>query len=179
MTGMLVSVTGFGSVWRRRLGKDPDDPRRFMRAAYYNTTGVLIDGKIRTRPKIIGHARFNGIGGFNPNYLSRLINRVFECAEPCIWQGQNKVLFKRMLDAPQTPDCFLEIVTQDHVGRFDVGAEAWKSDDALLLSFSEWRDQQEAMLLMPAHAWLRSVLGTFCVEPSATTPWIAELRLRC
>ena len=179
MTGMLVSVTGFGSVWRRRLGKDPDDPRRLMRAAYFNTTGVLIDGKIRTRPKIIGHARFNGIGGFNPNYLSRLINRVFECAEPCIWQGQNKVLFKRMLDAPQTPDYFLEIFTQDHVGRFDVGAEAWKSDDALLLSFSEWRDQQEAMLLMPAHAWLRSVLGTFCVEPSASKPWIAELRLRC
>lgn len=179
MTGMLVSVTGFGSVWRRRLGKDPDDPRRFMRAAYSNTTGVLIDGKIRTRPKIIGHARFNGIGGFNPNYLSRMINRVFECAEPCIWQGQNKVLFKRMLDAPQTPDYFLEIVTQDHVGRFDVGAEAWKSDDALLISFSEWRDQQEAMLLMPAHAWLRSVLGTFCLEPSVSKPWIAELRLRC
>jgi len=179
MTGMLVSVTGFGSVWRRRLGKDPDDPRRFMRAAYYNTTGVLIDGKIRTRPKIIGHARFNGIGGFNPNYLSRLINRVFECAEPCIWQGQNKVLFKRMLDAPQTPDYFFVAVTPEHIGHLEVGAQGWMSDDALLLSFSEWRDQQEAMLLMPAHAWLRSVLGTFCVEPSASKPWIAELRLRC
>jgi hypothetical protein len=179
MIGMLVTVTGFGSVWRCRLGKNPDDPRRFTHAAYYNTTGVPVDGKIRTRPKIIGHARFNGVGGFNPNYLSRMTNRVFECAEPCIWQGQNKVLFKRMLDAPGTPDCFLVTVTPEHTGRLDIGADAWKSDDALLLSFSEWRDQQEAMLLMPAHAWLRSVLGTFSLEPSSTKSWMADLRLRC
>ena len=39
-----------------------------------------------------------------------MINSVFECAEPCIWQGQNKVLFKRMLPAPQQPDYFLVVV---------------------------------------------------------------------
>jgi hypothetical protein len=54
MMGMLVTVTGFGSVWRRRLGKNPDDPRRFTHAAYYNTTGVQVDGKIRTRYSDIG-----------------------------------------------------------------------------------------------------------------------------
>ena len=179
MTGMLVTVTGFGSVWRRRFGKDPYDPMRFMHARYYNTTGVVVHGKIRTRPMIIGHARFNGVGGFNPNYLSRMVNRVFECAEPCVWQGQNKVLFKRMLNAPQTPDYFLVTVTPEHVGRVDIGSVGWKSDEALVISFSEWRDQQEAMLLMPAHGWVRSVIGTFSLKPAATRPWIAELRLGC
>ncbi len=101
---MVVSITGLGSVWRRRFGKDPDDPRRFARAAYYNTTGVPVDGTIRTRSKVAGHARFNSTGGFNPNYPLRIINRVFECDEPCVWQGQNKILFKYMLTAPREPD---------------------------------------------------------------------------
>ena len=44
---MRVSVLGFGSVWRRRLGKDPADPKRFARAAYFNTTGVIVKGLAR------------------------------------------------------------------------------------------------------------------------------------
>ena len=47
---MRVCVLGFGSVWRRRLGQDPEDPRRFARAAYYNTTGVVVDGRLRKTP---------------------------------------------------------------------------------------------------------------------------------
>ena len=91
---MVVAITGLGSVWRRRFGKCPNKPTRFARAAYYNTTGVLVNGTIRTRTKVAGHARFNSAGGFDPNYPQRTINRVFECDEPCVWQGQNKILFK-------------------------------------------------------------------------------------
>ncbi len=109
---MLVTVTGFGSVWRRRFGKNQSDPRRFARAAYFNTTGVPVNGKIRTRPRIVGHVRFNGVGGFDPNRPLGMINSVFECAGPCIWQGQNKILFKRMLLAPQQPDYFLVVVAR-------------------------------------------------------------------
>ena len=47
----------------------------------------------------------------------------------------------------------------------------------MLISFSEWHDQQEAMLLMPPFAWLRSNLGTFFLEPSTVRPWTARLRL--
>ena len=94
MTAMVVAITGLGSVWRRRFGKNPNNPTRFARAAYYNTTGVPVNGTIRTRTKVAGHARFNSVGGFDPNYPQRMINRVFECDEPCVWQGQNKILFK-------------------------------------------------------------------------------------
>src|SRR5712671_6704687 len=74
---MRVAVLGFGSVWRRRFGKDANDPKRFLRSAYYNTTGVTVGGHIRTRPKLIGHVRFNGIGGFDPDCPERMLNRVF------------------------------------------------------------------------------------------------------
>ena len=174
---MLIGVTGFGSIWRRRVGKDLEGMRLLSRAAYYNTTGVPANGVIRTRPKVTGYARFNGVGGFNPNYPSRMIGRVFECANPCVWNGQNKVLFQRVLRIPERPDFFLVTVRPEHIGHLDLTQPAWKSADSLLISFSECHDQQEAMLLMPAYSWLRSDLGTFFIEPLASQPWTSHLRL--
>jgi len=174
---MLVTVTGFGSVWRRRFGKNKRDAKRFARAAYFNTTGVQVNGAIRTRPKIVGHARFNGVGGFDPNHPLAMINCVFECADPCVWQGQNKVLFRRMLPTPQSPDYFLIVVRASEIGHLDVGSPAWRSEGTLLISFSEWRDQQEAMLLMPLDSWLRTGLGRFVVRPFVSWPWSARLQL--
>lgn len=174
---MLVTVTGFGSVWRHRLG-NRSNRKGYPRAAYFNTTGVPVNGTIRTRPKIVGHARFNGIGGFNPNYPLRMINSVFECAEPCVWQGQNKVLFKRMLSAPARPDYHLVVVKTCEVGRMDIASPSWRSDETVLISFSECRDQQEAMLLMPAYSWLRTELATFVLEPFKAWPWSARLRIQ-
>ena len=177
MTEMLVTVTGFGSVWQHRFGKNQSDPKRFARAAYFNTTGVSVGGKIRTRPRIVGHVRFNGAGGFDPNYPLRMINSVFECAEPCIWQGQNKVLFKSMLPDPQQPDYFLVVARASEIGHLDVGSLAWRSEGTFLISFSECRNQQEAMMLMPTYSWLRTDVGRFVVRPFVTWPWSARLQL--
>jgi hypothetical protein len=174
---MVVSITGLGSVWRRRFGKDPDDPRRFARAAYYNTTGVPVHGKIRTRSKVAGHARFNSTGGFDSNCPQRIINRVFECDEPCVWRGQNKILFKYMLTAPREPDLFLVVARQSEVGRLHIGNSGWKSDNGVLIAFSECCDDQESMLLLPAYGWIRSDVGTFLVQPAPARPWIARLQL--
>ena len=69
---------------------------------YYNTTGIDIAGSIRQRPQIVGYARFNGCGGFNPNRPLQMIGRVFECAEPCVWQGQNKQCSTQYLRGCQT-----------------------------------------------------------------------------
>lgn len=174
---MLVTVTGFGSVWRRRFGKDQNDPLRFARAAYFNTTGVPVNGRIRTRPKIAGHVRFNGVGGFDPNRSQKMINSVFECAEPCVWNGQNKVLFERILMSPREPDYFLVVVRAADVGALDVGSHAWRSEDTMLISFSECADQQEAMLLMAPGSWLRTGRGRFVLRPFVSWPWSARLGL--
>jgi hypothetical protein len=177
MTIMVVAITGLGSVWRRRFGKDPDDPRRFARAAYYNTTGVPVDGTIRARSKVAGHARFNSTGGFNPNYPQRLINRVFECDEPCVWQGQNKIFSKHMLAAPREPDFFLVVARQSEIGRLHVGDCGWKSDNGVLISFSECGDEQECILLLPANGWIHSDVGTYVLQPTSARNWIARLQL--
>jgi len=174
---MVVALTGLGSVWRRRFGRNPNDPKRFALAAYYNTTGVPVNGTIRTRTKVAGHARFNSAGGFDPNCPQRMINRVFQCDEPCVWQGQNKILFRSLLPAPRQPDYFLVVARQSDIGRVQIGNSGWKSDDGLLIAFSEYGGEQESMLLLPATGWIRSDVGTFVLQPVAARPLIARLQL--
>jgi len=174
---MVVGVTGFGSVWRRRIREDGSDRRRFARASYFNTTGVVVNGKLVRRRKIAGHVRLDAVSGFNPNYPGRAIGKVFECAEPCVWNGQNKVLFRRLLHTAAKPDYFLVALRSAEVGRLDLTVGDWKSDDALLISFSECDTQQEALLLVPVHGFIQTALGVFLLEPPPLVPWIARLRL--
>jgi hypothetical protein len=156
---------GFGSVWRHRLGTR-DARGRPAGAVYYNTTGITVNGQIRQRPQICGYARFDMIGGFDPNRLSRMIGRVFECAEPWVWMGYNKLLFRRILNRGERPDCFLVVAKSEFAGQLLVGKAGWRSPETWLLSLSESVGQQEAMLLMSIGGWIRSSLGQFVLGPS-------------
>jgi hypothetical protein len=172
---MLISVAGLGSLWRRRF--DKNDPHPFARGVYYNTTGIEVAGTVRQRPKITGYARFHTCGGFDPHHPARAIGRVFECAEPCVWKGDNKLLFQRVLPAPEKPDRFLIVVTSKLNGVLSVGINNWRSPDTWLIAFSESGDEQEAMLLMPASGWIFTSLGRFVLEPEVSRRWIARLVL--
>jgi hypothetical protein len=172
-----VGVIAFGSVWRHRLGKDdalgcPTSP------VYYNTTGVLVHGNVRQRPQICGYVRFDTIGGFDPNHPSRMIGRVFECAEPAVWMGSNKVLFKRILNTGERTDRFLVSVSSALVGQLAVGEQEWRSGDAWLLSFSECGGEQESMLLMSIGQWVRTSLGLFVLESCGRSASPARLVLQ-
>jgi hypothetical protein len=171
-----VAVMGFGSVWRHRLGKG-DAHTRPARPVYYNTTGVLVRGNLRQRPQICGYARFDTIGGFDPNHPSRMIGRVFECAEPCVWMGSNKLLFRRILNRGEYPDRFLVVAKSGLVGQLPVGKQDWRSPHCWLLSLSESAGQQEVLLLMSIGEWIRTSLGRFVLEPSITRSSVARLVL--
>jgi len=172
-----VALAGLGSVWRRRLAKDETGRREIARAVYYNTTGVLVNGHLRTRPRIVGHLRFDGISGLDPNYPSRAVHRVFECAEPCIWKGQNKLMFERRIQPPTNPDLYLVVARSENTGALKVGTAGWRSGNSWVISFSEDGEQQEAMLLMASGSWIRSQLGIFILEPQPRVPWVARLQL--
>lgn len=174
---MLVAITDFGSVWRHRFGKDANDALRFARGVYYNTTGVDVAGTIRQRPKIHGYARFHNCGGFDVHRPGRMIGRVFDCADPCIWNGDNKLLFKRILPRPERPDRFLVVLRPALTGKLTIGNSGWRCQESWLVSFSECGDQQEAMVLLPANGWIESELGRFVLEPDAARPWNARLAL--
>lgn len=175
---MLVTVKGFGGIWERRFGKNPANPKRFAQAAFYNTTGVQVNGVVRYRWRIGGKIRFNGVGGFTPRDPSRSLNRVFECKNPeTTCAGWTQILVKRMLSGPERPDYYLFVVTAEYTGRLDIESSCWKADAVQVVSVSENADQQEAMLLMPAYSWVHGELGTFYAEPSTRQFWSAGLRL--
>jgi hypothetical protein len=172
-----VAVVDFGSVWRHRFGKG-DAGGHLTRPVYYNTTGVVVRGNIRQRPQICGYARFDTVGGFDPNHPSRIIGRVFECAEPTVWMGFNKLLFRRILKQGERPDCFLVLAKSELLGQLLVGTQDWRSPDTWLLSLSEWAGQQEAMLLMSIGEQIRTGLGKFELEPAMTGRSLPRLVLR-
>jgi len=174
---MLVAVTGFGSVWRQRLASEARESDRFEPAVYYNTTGIMVKSGVCQRLQICGYARFDAIGGFDPNHPSKMIDRVFECAEPSVWMGCNKLLFRRLVGRPICAERFLVIAKSELNGHFAVGADGWKSADTWLLSFSEGGGNQELMLLMGVRSWISSDLGRFVLRPSELRPWSARLVL--
>lgn len=177
MSLMLVGVTRFGSVWRRRFGTNPSDPERFRQAAYFNTTGVCVSDRMVRHRKVVGHARFNGVGGFNPYYPQRSVGAVFECDEPSVWDGQNKVFFARRLDHPEPPDYYLVALRAAEFGAMNVGRADWTSDGVWLISFSEWRDEQEALLLVPLDGWVRTHLGRVRLCREVQRSWTSTLCL--
>ena len=168
---MIIGLEGFGSVWSTRTGA------RRERTAFYNTTGIVLDGKLRHRSRLFGQLRFNAIGGFNPQHTEANIGRVFESAElPGL--GGRCLLLHHLLSRPQPPDYYLFRVVSESTGELQMDRSGWKSDGVFLLSFSQFHEQQEAMLLMPAHSWIRGGLGRFVAEPSADRPWRAFLELK-
>ena len=174
---MRVAVMGFGSVWRNRLGK-VDAHGHLTGAVYYNTTGVLVRDKVRQRPQICGYARFDSIGGFDPNHPPKMIGRVFDCAEPSVWMGCNKLLFRRVLNPSERADCFLVVAKSAVFGQLAIGKKDWRSPETWLLSFSECAGQQEALLLMSVGAWLRTDIGQFKLECQGTPSWFGRLVLQ-
>jgi hypothetical protein len=174
---VLVTLKGFGGIWERRVTTNPAAPNPYGRVAFYNTTGVVVDGKVRYRWRIGGKIRFNAIGDFTRHNSSRSLNRVFECKDPETTRaGWTQVLFQRLLAGPELPDLYLFVVTARQTGRLDIRSP-WKADAVQVVALSEHADEQEAMLLMPAYSWVRGELGTFYVEPTAKQFWSAELRL--
>lgn len=174
---MLVSVTSLGSLWRYKFGKDHNDHERFARGVFFNTTGIRVAGTVRQRPKIVGYARFHQCGGFDPRHPSRILGRVFDCAEPSVWKRENRLLFQHVLRKPEVPARFLVVIRSGSIGTFQVGTAGWRSPDTWLVSLSEDGRVEEAMLLMSADAWITTELGRFVLVPDRDRPGLARLIL--
>jgi hypothetical protein len=176
---MLISVLSFGSIWTRRVAKSAQHSARFsaLDTAYYNTTGVLVGDTLRNRPCVYGVARFNGSSGFRPDCMHQMVQKIFECEPPCVWNGHNKVLFKALVAAADKPDAYL-VTIADQSGGINRGQPGgWLHDGAQLISFSECGGKQEVMLVMPPYTWVRGRIGTFFMEPVIQKPWAARLVL--
>jgi hypothetical protein len=157
---MLVKVLHFGCNWWARFGSESADPHRYTRhAAYYNSTGIKCGNKVRRHWIVPGLIRFNGAGDFNPHLPSRSLGHTFLASELDFLFGGNRLLLKRKMPDSATPDWHLVVVCQELHGRFDFASSGWKSPGAMVISASQLRQTQEAMLLMKTGDWLRTACG--------------------
>ena len=139
-----------------------------------NTDGTIPEYAGGIKPP----ADFKPGSGFRPDLMHKMLHKVFECEPPCMWNGHNKVLFKNLLEGPAKPDAYLVTMTYEQSGGIDKERNGtWLHNGAQLISFSECRDQQEVMVVMPPFSWLRGRLGTFLLEPDTRKPWEARLIL--
>jgi hypothetical protein len=175
---MLVGIHSFGSLWTRRANRHDAQGNRGV--AFFNTTGILIAGTVRNHSCLYGHVRLNGCWGFRHENSDRMLNRVFECDNLAHRNGERR-LFLRAPTSGANPDRYLVAITSAIVGRMDRGGP-WRSSATEVISFSEAKNQQEAMLLIPAFGWVRGAAGTFCLVPERENParsnlqWVSQQR---
>lgn len=139
---MIVSIVSLGSKWM--------DSRRSKRPVLYNTTGLIDHGKLRCRSRLHGTVRF----------LRREIAAITQLAGSrwtsdgiTEWRCGPRLSLRRCAEG-QRPDRYLVTVTHEMVGRME-RSTSWNGDEVELVSMSECRDGQEAMLLMQPFAWVR------------------------
>src|SRR5215471_4275712 len=172
---MRVTIEGFGSMWSMRSRPDPREPGK-EQIAFYNTTGVTLNGNIKHRSRIFGQLRLNAAGGFIAKGIERKLDRGF-CCRGELGQSHAKLTCYYLAAKPEPPDFFLFAVQSNVTGVLQIESEHWKSIGVLLFSLSQAKESQEAILLMPTHSWFRKNLGTFIAEPDCDRPWRAALRL--
>jgi len=157
---MLVAVTGLGSIWSCRPGRTAASIDRLTReVAFFNTTGVLVDGTLRRRSRTYGEVRFNGSMGLNPHDpTTSLLHRVFRCPALTVWNGANRLLCEGPVKSAASS--FLVVFTANNVGRV-ISGDHWRSDDSQVISWSESDSAQEFLLLMQPFSWIRTARGLF------------------
>jgi len=175
---MSVKILGFGTSWWARFGRNPNDSCRYTRhAAYYNSAGVCCGRRIKRHWIVPGLVRFNGVGDFDPHFPSWAIGKTFLCSDPVFAHGGNRVLFVRRAPKTTPPDCYLVVVSSERFGIFDFDYPCWRSESTQLISVSQLREQQEAMLLMKDGEWVRNSLGTWRLMSRPKLPSGAALQL--
>lgn len=167
---MLVTLMEFGSIWETRQ-RTTRSARGIDRTAFFNTTGLTVKEAAGYRWKFGGKLRFNSGGAFDPHLPKRSLNKVWECGEPATCpRGWVQMLCWRKLPKPEMPDFYLFRLATSRLGRIEFRSGQWCSPDVQVISISEGKIhgsvEQEALVLMPKYAWVRSAAGAFHAEPN-------------
>jgi hypothetical protein len=163
---MKVCVLGYGRIWSTRPAKE------HRPAAYFNTTGVLVQGKPRPRSRLYGYVRIDQCLGFHPDKASQTLHGLYETEGFSLWRGCNKLFLQNPCPKGAVPDRYLVCISDAQAGKIDRRAN-WLCDAGQVISFSEGNNQQETLLLLPAFAWIRTAAGLFGLVPVNGRPWIA------
>jgi hypothetical protein len=167
---MIIHCLSFGTLWWLRPGNDPESGARFTsQAAVFNTTGFASGSRERRNWIIPGVVRFNAGTSLEQRIRpDQIVQGRF--SSPGIERNgsQNRLLLMRKVKANTPVDFFLACISCEIHGRILFDSE-WRSRGVRILAASEFRRQQESLVLLPADGHIRTTLGKWrCIWTKTT-----------
>ena len=161
---MYVRVISFGTNWWAMCSRDTSDPYCFRRrAAWFNAAALMSGRRLHHSAIFPGQVRFNSKSGFDPEFPSRAIGRIFQCSPPRQFAGKMHLLIERRASETM-PDAYLVTLRSSEHGAIQFGKPGWKSAGVSPISISLRGPRYEAMLLFGDQDWVASDLGRWQVD---------------
>jgi len=161
---MYIRVIGFGTNWWAMRSRDTSDPYCFRRrAAWFNAAALMSGRRLHHSAIFPGQVRFNSKSGFDPEFPSRAIGKIFQCSPPRQFAGKMHLLFERRTSETM-PDAYLVTLRSSEHGAIQFGKPGWKSAGVSLISISLRGPRYEAMLLFGDQDWVASDLGRWQID---------------
>lgn len=152
---MIVQVVSLGSLWLTS--------RRNPRTVW-NTTGVTVNGVIRSRAQTYGLVCFSAPEAQRLSADRERGSARWICSDLSTHNGARTVHMQRPASKRTDPDRYLVTLGTGLVGR--LSPDSWDAATTQLLSFSECAVEQEVLLLLPAFGWVRGSTGLAVLTPS-------------
>lgn len=152
---MIVQVLSFGSLWSQS---------RRDASIVWNTTGVPSASGVRSCAKQFGQIRLPAGHAQRVHATAGTPITTWVSSALADFDGMRTLHLIRPSDRGQSPDAYVVVQRGGGVGR--LGPGSWDERTTELLSLSEHRGQQEAMLLMRAFGWLRGDTGYAILVPA-------------
>lgn len=151
---MIVQVVSLGSLWLTSR----HNPR-----TVWNTTGVTVNGMLRSRAHTYGLVRLSAaeaqrLSADRGRGAARWLG-----SDVSIRNGARTIHLQRPACKRAQPDRYLVALGSGLLGR--LGPDSWDTATTQLLSFSECAGEQEVLLLLPAFGWVRGSTGFAVLTP--------------
>lgn len=156
---MIVRVVSLGSLWQES-----------RRQHVFNSTGLEVDGRIRSRARVFGQIRFQ------PRDLQQLIASDRLCGS--LWtattlreyEGIRSMQLLRVASQREKAEWHVVTVSEELAGT--LGPASWSEGATRVISVSESGSRQQVMLLTKAFSYLHGTAGTAVFHPEhLANPW--------
>lgn len=165
---MIVQILSCGVNWWGMHSGKVEDPYRFKRhSAYFNSTGLIYGRRLRSCQIYPGHLRFNRTSGLDPEFVDRIVGKIFETAPPARHDGKTRLLFQ-FPASDQNPNAYLVTLRAEVHGAIHFHRKCWRSPGLQPIAVSKQHERYEAMLLMALGQWVMTDRGRWEIS-SATS----------
>ena len=148
---MVIFVHSLGSLWQEKTLPAGG-------SKIWNTTGIRDGSRVRSCAKIFGQVALGAKARLELARSGSLTGELWTAGELKEAANARKLKLLCRASRQSEPDLYLVVVTERLVG--ELRPDSWDAAKAMLVSFSQWRSRQEALLLVRPFAWLRGAKGS-------------------